>query len=66
MFERAIIVSAVLVFTSFCLSSSTLFRFIGLKAESPITVIREILPSIDTTETTDTTATIDAPPNSLP
>lgn len=46
MFERAVMVSAVLAFTSFCVASSSFCRLIGLKAQSPITVIQQILPSI--------------------
>jgi hypothetical protein len=55
MFERAAIFSAVFAFTSFYFASIKLFQFMGLKAESPIVVIREMLPSVNATNTKDKT-----------
>jgi hypothetical protein len=55
MFERAAIFSAVFALTSFYFASIRLLQFTGLKAESPIAVIKEMLPFVNATNTTDKT-----------
>lgn len=54
MFERAVLFSTAFTFTGFCLTTTTLWHLIDLKAESPITIIQELLPSTNQNTTAKT------------
>ena len=50
MFERAAIFSALLLLTFFSIASLKFLQFTGLETESPVEVIQEIFPPIDTSD----------------